>query len=154
MRLSRLSTFPDLVSVFTATFSMLPSGNMQPVKPWIVCGRLFLGMVHLCQEIDGYVFTILLHQHCMMHVSPWHQSHRFFVDICMHLAARYGIRVSADYYIFVQLLLGGPMQGPWGILGLRWPHVFSRPLPRLILMDFGPQLYGFWITFGFPLVPL
>ena len=38
MRLSRLSTFPDLVSVCTAPFT-LPSGSRQPVKPWMVCER-------------------------------------------------------------------------------------------------------------------
>ena len=43
-----------------------------------------------------------------------------------------------------KLLLWRSFFGLGRVLGLRWPQDPSRPLPRLIFLDFGAQLDGFW----------
>ena len=66
-------------------------------------------------------------------------------------------RSKSDFYCFWEdfgLQDGGPRGPPelvlevyFGlgrVLGPRWPQDPSRDLPRLIFLDFGPQLGGFW----------
>ena len=74
----------------------------------------------------------------------------FFIDFCRSYAPTSPQNPSKSRFLF---LPGSPLKVSWCLLVPRWVKMVPRPLPRLIfivfqlnLMDFGPQLGGFWTS--------